>query len=152
MKRSSTTLFLECPNAILPVPWSGIENVIANIQSTYQSPTKEVAITSWQAFVASGDELVVIPDPMPTPPQPDWDGFMVECNDVFAAGMQANYLVFTQVFNMLLALKGKGALDENSPEWRNFALNYQIGKASLTPEQIAQVELSMANNNIPVLF
>lgn len=104
-----------------------------------------------QAAFASGDYQEVIADPVPTPPQPDWDGFMVECNDVFAAGMQANYLVFTQVFNMLLALKGKGALDENSPEWRNFALNYQIGKASLTPEQIAQVELAMANNNIPVL-
>lgn len=82
---------------------------------------------------------------------PNWDGFMADCDDVFAAGLQANYLVFTQIFNMLLALKGKGALDENSPEWRNFAFNYQIGKASLTPEQIAQVELSMANNNIPML-
>ena len=68
MIRDSTFLFLECPNAVLPVPWSGIENVIANIESTYQSPTKEVAITSWQAFVASGDELVVIADPEPAPP------------------------------------------------------------------------------------
>lgn len=151
MKRSSTTLFLECPNTVLPVPWTGIENVVANIESTYQSPTREVAITSWQDFVASGQELEVIPDPVPTPPQPDWDRFMIECNDVFAAGLNANYLVFTQIFNMLLALKAKGALDESSPEWRNFAFNYQIGKASLTPEQIAQVESSMANNNIPVL-
>jgi hypothetical protein len=151
MKRSSTTLFLECPNTVLPVPWSGIENVVSNIQSAYQSPTREVAIASWDAFVASGDELEVIADPEPAPPQPDWDGFMADCDDVFAAGLQANYLVFTQIFNMLLALKGKGALDESSPEWRCFAFNYQIGKASLTPEQIAQVELSMANNNIPVL-
>ena len=67
MKRNSTTLFLECPNTILPVPWTGIENVIANIESTYQSPTREVAVASWQAFVASGDELVVIADPAPMP-------------------------------------------------------------------------------------
>jgi hypothetical protein len=72
MKRSSTTLFLECPNTVLPVPWTGIENVIANIQSAYQSPTREVAVASWQAFVASGDELEVIADPAPAPPQPDW--------------------------------------------------------------------------------
>lgn len=67
MKRNSTTLFLECPNTILPVPWTGIENVIANIESTYQSPTREVAVASWQAFVASGDELEIIPEPVPTP-------------------------------------------------------------------------------------
>jgi hypothetical protein len=76
MKRSSTTLFLECPNTVLPVPWTGIENVVSNIQSAYQSPTKEVAIASWQAFVASGDELEVIADPEPMPPQPDWDGLL----------------------------------------------------------------------------
>lgn len=68
MIRTSTTLFLECPNAILPVPWTGLNNVIANIESTYQSPTREVAVASWQAFVASGDELVVIDDPVPAPP------------------------------------------------------------------------------------
>ena len=66
MERNSTTLFLECPNTVLPVPWTGIENVIANIESTYQSPTREVAITSWDAFVASGQELEVIDDPVPT--------------------------------------------------------------------------------------
>ncbi len=151
MKRSSTTLFLECPNTVLLVPWSGIENVVSNIQSAYQSPTKEVAIASWQAFVASGDELEVIADPEPMPPQPNWDGFMADCDDVFAAGLQANYLVFTQIFNMLFALRSKDSNLEQSPEWRNFAFNYQIGKASLTPEQIAQVESAMANNNIPML-
>lgn len=67
MKRDSTTLFLLLSNStILPVPWTGIENVVANIQSAYQSPTREVAITSWQDFEASGDELVVIDDPVPT--------------------------------------------------------------------------------------
>lgn len=67
MKRNSTTLFLECPNTILPVPWTGLDNVIANIESTYQSPTREVAVASWQAFMASGDELEIIPEPVPTP-------------------------------------------------------------------------------------
>ena len=76
MKRSSTTLFLECPNAILPVIWTGLDNVVANIQSAYQSPTREVAIASWQAFVASGDELEVIADPAPSPLPPDWDGLL----------------------------------------------------------------------------
>jgi hypothetical protein len=152
MKRDSTTLFLLLSNnTILPVPWTGIENVVANIQSAYQSPTREVAIASWDAFVLSGNELEVIADPVPPNPLPNWDGFMADCDDVFAAGLQANYLVFTQIFNMLLALKAKGVLDESSVEWRNFTFNYQIGKASLTPEQIAQVESAMANNNIPVL-
>jgi len=152
MKRDSTTLFLLLSNnTILPVPWTGIENVVSNIQSAYQSPTREVAIASWQAFVASGDELEVIADPAPTPPQPNWDGFMADCDDVFATGLQANYLVFTQIFNMLFALRSKDSNLEQSPEWRNFAFNYQIGKASLTPEQIAQVESAMANNSIPVI-
>jgi hypothetical protein len=68
MKRSSTTLFLECPNTVLPVPWSGIENVVSNIQSAYQSPTREVAIASWDAFVLSGNELEVIANPLPPTP------------------------------------------------------------------------------------
>jgi hypothetical protein len=68
MKRTSTTLFLECPNTVLPVPWTGIENVVSNIESAYQSPTKEVAITSWETFVASGQELEVIPNPLPPTP------------------------------------------------------------------------------------
>lgn len=110
----------------------------------------ENILPSLQALYDAG-QYQVLPDPEPEPSQPNWDGFMTECSDVLAAGMQANYLVFTQIFNMLLALKGKGALDENSPEWRNFAHNYQIGKASLTPEQIVQIESAMANNNIPVL-
>lgn len=67
MKRNSTTLFLQCPNTILPLTWTGVDNVIANIQSVYQSPTREIAVASWQAFVASGDELVIIPDPVPMP-------------------------------------------------------------------------------------
>ena len=82
---------------------------------------------------------------------PNWDGFMADCDDVFATGLQANYLVFTQIFNILLALRAKGSDFEQSPEWRNFAFNYQIGKESLTPEQIAQVESAMTNNNIPVI-
>jgi hypothetical protein len=35
-----------------------------------------VAIASWDAFVLSGNELEVIADPEPAPPQPDWDGLL----------------------------------------------------------------------------
>ena len=55
------------PTAIIPIPWDGIDNVIPNIRKIYKSPTKEIIEASWQAFVASGQELEVIDDPMPTP-------------------------------------------------------------------------------------
>ena len=147
MNRNSNTLFLESPNAITPVPW--VNN--APDFTGFTEPTLSVLQDAYQANI---NNIVIIPDPItepPSPPQPDWDGFMADCDDVFAAGLNANYLVFTQIFNMLLALKAKGSDFEKSPEWRNFAFKYQIGKASLTPEQIAQVESAMANNNIPVL-
>lgn len=74
MKRNSTTLFLESPNAVTPVPWVGG----APDFSGFTDPTLSVLQQSWGDFLESGGELEVIADPVPSPPQPDWDGFLAE--------------------------------------------------------------------------
>jgi len=72
MKRNSTTLFLESPGATTPIPW--VES--APDLSGFTEPTLSVLQQSWATFLESGEELEVIPDPVPTTPQPDWDGFL----------------------------------------------------------------------------
>jgi len=73
MNRNSTTLFLTSPGATTPIPW--VNN--APDFSAFTNPTLSVLQQSWQAFLDSGAELEVIPDPEPVvePPTPDWDSF-----------------------------------------------------------------------------
>ena len=74
MKRNSTTLFLESPGATTPLPW--VDS--APDFSGFTDPTLSVLQQSWTDFLASGQELEVIADPVPPPPQPDWDGFLAD--------------------------------------------------------------------------
>jgi hypothetical protein len=74
MKRNSTTLYLISPGATTPISW--VNN--APDFSNFTEPTLSVLQSSWQAFLNSGQELEVIPDPEPMPePElvPNWDGF-----------------------------------------------------------------------------
>ena len=71
MERNSTTLFLESPGATTPAPWvDGAPDL-----SGFTEPTLSVLQQSWADFLASGQELEVIPDPLPPPPEPDWTAF-----------------------------------------------------------------------------
>ena len=74
MKRNSTTLFLDSPGATTPLPWVGNTPDF----SGFTDPTLSVLQQSWAAFLESGGELEVIADPVPSPPQPDWDGFLAD--------------------------------------------------------------------------
>lgn len=73
MKRNTTTLFLESPNATTHVPWVGE----APDFSQFTEPTLSVLQKSWQDFLDSEEELEIIPDPEPIIelPQPNWDAF-----------------------------------------------------------------------------
>lgn len=74
MRRNSTTLYLESLNAVTPVPW--VNN--APDFSVFADPTLSVLLQSWADFLASGQELEVIPDPVQIvlPPEPLWDQFL----------------------------------------------------------------------------
>ena len=69
MKRNSNTLFLESLNAITPVLW--VNN--APDFTRFTEPTLSILESAWQAFLSSGDDLEVVPDPIPATPDPDWD-------------------------------------------------------------------------------
>jgi DNA-binding transcriptional regulator YdaS (Cro superfamily) len=73
MKRNSTTLFLQSPNAITPITWINNEPDFSN----FTEPTLSVLQKAWQDFLDSGDELQIIPDPEPYTelPTPNWDKF-----------------------------------------------------------------------------
>lgn len=73
MQHNSTTLFLESPGATTPVPW--VDN--APDLSGFTDPTLSVLQQSWADFLASEEELEVIPDPaQPQPlPEPDFLSF-----------------------------------------------------------------------------
>jgi hypothetical protein len=74
MKRNSATLYLESPGATTPLPWvDGAPDL-----SGFTEPTLSVLQQSWADFLASGQELEVVPDPLPPPPEPDWRGFTAE--------------------------------------------------------------------------
>ena len=71
MKRTSTIIYLESPNATTPLPWVNNAPDFTGIKE----PTLSVLQTAWADFVESGEELEIIPDPPPPPPDPDWLGF-----------------------------------------------------------------------------
>ena len=68
-----TTLFLESPGATTPIPW--VDD--APDFSGFTEPTLSVLQTAWDDFLASGQELEVIPDLLPPAPEPepDWTAF-----------------------------------------------------------------------------
>lgn len=74
MERNSTTLYLESPGSITPVPWVNNAPVFDN----FTDPTLSVLQKAWANFVASGQQLEVISDSEPSIPEvrPDWQGFM----------------------------------------------------------------------------
>jgi hypothetical protein len=71
VKRNNTTLFLESPGATTPISW--VDD--APDFSGFSEPTLGVLQSSWQAFLGSGEEIEIIPDPPPPIPEPDWTAF-----------------------------------------------------------------------------
>jgi len=93
MKKNSTTLFLESPNATTPIAW--VNN--APDFSVFTEPTLSVLQKAWQDFLDSGEELEIIPDPepIPEPPVANWDNFNLQ--------MMSNPR-FNQVYNQCLSV------------------------------------------------
>lgn len=97
MKRDSATLFLESPGATTPLPWVND----APDFSGFTEPTLSVLQQSWAAFLESGQELEVIPDPPPPPPlppEPAWDDFIAPFTQPAFAGSMYD-IIETKVQN-----------------------------------------------------
>ena len=114
----------------------------------FQEPT----ISMLQLAFENGDYIVE--EPLHTDKLPDWNNFIREMDDqgLFMVGLTANFAVFTQIFNMLLALRDRHSLaNDDSIEWRNFKLMYTLGRAAFTDAQLARVEAAMLLANIPLI-
>ena len=140
MKRNSTTLFLESPGATTPLPW--VNN--APDFTGFTDPTLSVLQQSWADFLASGQELEVIPDPPPPPPEPDWTAFntaMLSDSNWQAWALPAdlrNAMIAASINSNLVSL-------ENA---------YAIAKAAVPPsaEAIEEWQTLADTYNVPIVF
>ena len=140
MKRNSTTLFLESPGATTPLPW--VNN--APDFTGFTDPTLSVLQQSWADFLASGQELEVIPDPPPPPPEPDWTAFntaMLSDPDWQAWALPAD------LRNAMIA----ASINSNLVSLNNA---YAIAKAAVPPsaEAITGWQGLADTYNIPIVF
>ena len=101
----------------------------------------------------SGSEPV---PPSPVAPVADWLGLTIALEPYFNIGLDANYVVFTQCFNMLVALQRTANFDPNRVEWRNFAYNLNLGKDAFSSEpnggQKAEIEAIFTAKGMPFTF
>jgi hypothetical protein len=140
MKRNSTTIFLESPGATTPVPWvDGAPDL-----SGFTEPTLSVLQQSWADFLASGQELEVIPDPPPPPPEHDWTAFntaMLSDSNWQAWALPAD------LRNAMIA----ASINSNLTSLENA---YAIAKAAVPPsaEAITGWQGLADTYNIPIVF
>ena len=106
------------------------------------------AATSYAAQY-SGSETV---PPSPVAPTTNWLGLTIALEPYFNIGLAANYVVFTQCFNMLIALQRLATFDANSLAWRNFAFNLNLGKDAFNAQQKTEIEAVFTSFDIPFAF
>ena len=140
MKRNSATLYLESPGATAPLPW--VNN--APDFTGFTEPTLSVLQQSWTDFLASGEELEVIADPVPPPPQPDWTAFntaMLSDSNWQAWALPAD------LRNAMIA----ASINSNLTSLENA---YAIAKAAVPPsaEAIEGWQTLADTYNIPIVF
>lgn len=90
--------------------------------------------------------------PSPVTPVADWLGLTFALEPYFNIGLAANYAVFTQCFNMLVALQRTATFDHERIEWRNFAFNLNLGQAAFSAEQKGEIEAIFSTFDIPFTF
>ena len=106
MKRNSTTLFLESPGAVTPVPW--VDGALDF--SGFTEPTLGVLQKTWVAFLEAEQELEIIPDPFPPPPEPDWTAFNT------AMLSDADWSPWITQNSLLMAATTSASMNRNAPE------------------------------------
>lgn len=141
MQRNLTTLFLESPGAVTPVPWF----YDAPDFSAFTDPTLSVLQKAWSDFVASGEELEVVADPEPVAiADPDWISFntaMLSDSNWQSWAIPADLrsaIIAASINNNLVALESA----------------YAIAKATVPPTEqaIAGWQALADLNNIPIVF
>ena len=143
MKRNSTTLYLTSPGATTPVPW--VNN--APDLSGFTDPTLSVLQQSWSAFLESGQELEVIPDPAQAtlPPEPDWDNFIAPFTQPAFAGSMYD-IIETRVQNAQLAAQTedevRAAMNLHT-HWVNTSLVLLSGGPSRTTQWLGSAWLTL---------
>ena len=145
MRRNSSTLFLDTGYERIPVPWVDDTPDF----SGFSEPTLGVLQETWQAFLDSGEELEVIPDPEPPPSSPDWLSFNLAMIPPTAESTFEVWLgQFKEPYRAALAV----ASSEGNTE--RVQGQYEILKdlAPPTAEQIAEWQGIADANHVPLRF
>lgn len=153
MKLNSTTLFLESPGATTPVPW--VDD--APDFSGFTEPTLSVLQQAWQAFLDSGEQLEVIPDPEPLPPIPDWAGFNLA---MVPPSTQSSFEVWLDQFKIpyqtpLTTAAGMGNLQETQQIYNSLKAIASDPNNTLVPptqEYITEWQAIADTYHIGVIF
>ena len=138
MKRNSTTIYLESPNATTLLPFINNAPDFTGIDE----PTLSVLQQAWDDFLASGQALEVVPDPepIPTPKEPDWTGFNVAVFQdghwdawelpqslkmaLIAAAVGRNTEAFQNTWKLAIEVSPPSV--EGLQVWRNLAQTYNL--------------------------
>lgn len=142
MKRNSTTLFLESPGATTPIPWANNEPDFTG----FTEPTLSVLQVAWSDFLASGESLEVVPDPVaPEPtPEPLWTAF----NTAMLTDPYWQSWAIPQDLRMAIISAAIGANTDA------FQTAYDLGASIVPPstEAINNWQTMADNFNIPITF
>lgn len=103
------------------------------------------------AWYEQGKRKEAVP-PSPITLTVNWQELITSLEPYFTIGLQGNYIVFTQCFNMLIALKRTATFNSNIEEWRNFAFNLNLGKDQFNNEQKTEIEAIFASVGVPFTF
>ena len=156
MLGNSTTIFLESPGAITPIPW--VNNVPDF--SGITEPTLSVLVKAWNDFLATAEELEIIPDPDPfvEPAIPDWDGLYTSLLDSqvyqHLVGLSLQFTpVNSALDKVITAINYGDKKPDSTVAWDAFqsAVNllvYALGLAgqSLSPDHLAEIRTALNNN------
>ena len=163
MKRNSTQLELITPGAVTWLPWitdPGSNRVDGYpIFDGFSGQSLMIRESAWQTFLDSGDELEIIPDPLPPPPEPDWTGFLEPFLTPTAGGIYHSIL-------SKLELSTMGTIDHWTnvkmgltnaeirspqwlvPSWNGLKLMLAADGNPLSAETIAEAEALMAQYHL----
>lgn len=153
---TTLTLVIELTDAQV----TGIAQARTAYNATLSEDSTPLTDTEYLEFVligAANSYAVQYSGAEPVPPSPvtpvtDWLGLTIALEPYFNIGLAANYVVFTQCFNMLVALQRTATFDNERIEWRNFAFNLNLGQAAFSAEQKGEIEAIFTAFDIPFTF
>jgi len=153
MRRNSTQLELITPGATTWLPW--VSDPGSNRVDGYPNfdgftgQSRTIRESAWQAFLDSGEELEIIPDPEPPLPNPDWLSFNLT---MIPPTTESTFEVWLGQFKEPYRVALVAASSQGDTE--RVQAQYELLKNQIPPtaEQIAEWQGIADASHVPVSF